>query len=158
VRHRFHDQICAVAQSLEVLGDWWTLLIIRDAFLGTRRFADFEEHLRISKNVLTKRLAHLVEHGVFERVEVGRHGARQEYVLTAKGRDLFTLITALRQWGDRWIYGEGNEPLQVIDRRTGRPIPRVRVLDESGEPLRAADMELRLGATLAERAGTNDSR
>jgi DNA-binding HxlR family transcriptional regulator len=145
MRRRFHDQFCAVAQSLEILGDWWTLLIIRDAFLGFRRFADFEAHLQISKNILTKRLAHLVDHGVLERVEVGRHGQRREYVLTAKGRDLFTVITALRQWGDRWIYGEGNEPLQVIDRRTGRPIPRVRVQGEDGKPLRASDLEIRLG-------------
>lgn len=142
MRRRFHDQFCAVAQALEILGDWWTLLIIRDAFLGVRRFADFEERLQISKNILAKRLNHLVEHGVLERVEVGRHGPRQEYVLTAKGRDLFTVITALRQWGDRWIYGEGNEPLQVLDRRTGNPIPRVRVRGEDGQPLRAADMEV----------------
>ncbi len=144
-----------MAQALEILGDWWTLLIIREAFLGTRRFADFEQRLAISKNILAKRLAHLVEHDVLARVEVGRHGSRQEYALTAKGRDLFTVITALRQWGDRWIYGEGNEPLLVLDRRTGRPIPRVRVLDEAGEPLCSRDLELRLGpgadAELAER-------
>jgi DNA-binding HxlR family transcriptional regulator len=146
MRRRFHDQFCSVAQALEILGDWWTLLIIRDAFLGVRRFADFEQRLQISKNILSKRLAHLIEHGVLERVEVGRHGPRQEYVLTAKGRDLFTVITALRQWGDRWIYGEGAEPIRVVDRRTGRSIPRVRVLDEDGKLLRGADIEIRLGA------------
>lgn len=154
VRRRFDDQNCSVAQSLEILGDWWTLLLIREAFLGTRRFADFEQHLDISKNVLTQRLNHLVEHGVFERIEVGRHGSRHEYALSPKGKDLATLLTALRQWGDRWIYGEGNEPLVVLDRRTQKPIPRVRILDEAGEPLRAADMEIRPGpgATAATRA------
>ncbi len=119
------------------------MLIIRDAFLGVRRFADFEARLGISKNILTRRLAHLVEHGVLERVDAGRHGQRYEYVLSAKGRDLFTVITALRQWGDRWVYGEGNEPLEVLDRRTGRPIPRVRVLDEEGQPVRAPDLVVR---------------
>src|SRR5690349_8212710 len=114
MRRRFHDENCSVAQALEVLGDWWTLLIIRDAFLGIRRFADFELHLGISKNVLTKRLGHLVEHGVLERVDAGTHGERYEYVLTSKGKDLITLLTALRQWGDRWIYGEGNEPVRVV--------------------------------------------
>lgn len=154
MRRRFDDQNCSVAQSLEILGDWWTLLLIREAFLGTRRFADFEQRLDISKNVLTQRLNHLVEHGVFERVDVGRHGQRHEYVLSPKGKDLATLLTALRQWGDRWIYGEGNEPLLVLDRRTQKPIPRVRILDEAGEPLRVADMEIRPGpgATAATRA------
>jgi DNA-binding HxlR family transcriptional regulator len=146
MRRRFHDQNCSVAQALEVLGDWWTLLIIRDAFLGVRRFADFELRLGISKNVLTKRLTHLVEHQVLERVDAGTHGERYEYVLSSKGKDLITLLTALRQWGDRWIYGEGNEPVRVIDRRTGRPIPRVRLLDEVGEPLRGRDLSIELVA------------
>jgi DNA-binding HxlR family transcriptional regulator len=146
MRRRFHDQNCSVAQALEVLGDWWTLLIIRDAFLGVRRFADFELRLGISKNVLTKRLTHLVAHQVLERVDAGTHGERYEYVLSSKGKDLITLLTALRQWGDRWIYGEGNEPVRVIDRRTGRPIPRVRLLDEVGEPLRGRDLSIELVA------------
>jgi DNA-binding HxlR family transcriptional regulator len=146
MRRRFQDQNCSVAQALEVLGDWWTLLIIRDAFLGVRRFADFELRLGISKNVLTKRLGHLVEHEVLERVDAGTHGERYEYELTPRGKDLITLLTALRQWGDRWIYGEGKEPVRVIDRRTGRPIPRVRLLDEGGEPLRGGDLRIELVA------------
>jgi len=145
MRHRFTDENCSVAQTLEILGDWWTLLIIREAFLGTRRFADFEAHLGISKNVLTQRLRHLVEHDVLEQVEVGRHGNRAEYVLSSRGRDLLTLITALRDWGDRWVFGEGYEPLVVYDRRTGRPIPRVRVLGEDGAPIPPAMMEIRPG-------------
>jgi DNA-binding HxlR family transcriptional regulator len=145
MRKRFHDQNCSVAQALEVLGDWWTLLIVREAFMGTRRFADFRRNLPIAKNILSQRLSHLVEHGVLERVEVGRHGSRHEYALTRKGKDLATVLTALRQWGDRWIYGEGNEPLLVLDRRTGQPIPRLRILGEDGKPLRSADMEMRPG-------------
>lgn len=140
MRHRFHDENCSVAQTLEILGDWWTLLIIREAFLGTRRFADFQQHLEIAKNILSQRLRHLVDHGIFERVDVGTHGKRYEYVLSPKGKDLATILTALRQWGDRWIFGEGNEPLIVLDRRTNRPVPRVRILDEEGKPLRSSDM------------------
>lgn len=154
VRTRFCDENCSVARALEILGDWWTLLIVREAFSGTRRFADFEASLRISKNILTKRLAHLVEHGVLARVEAGVHGHRHEYELTAKGKDLITVLTALRQWGDRWVFGEGREPLLVLDARTGRPIPRVRLLAEDGQPLRAGDVAVRPGpgaspATLA---------
>lgn len=146
MRRRFHDENCSVAQALDVLGDRWTLLIIRDAFLGVRRFADFELRLRISKNVLTKRLGHLVEHAVLERVDAGTHGERYEYALTPKGKDLVTLLTVLRQWGDRWIFGEGKAPVRVLDRRTGRPIPRVRLLDESGQPLRGSDLRIELMA------------
>lgn len=146
MRRRFHDENCSVAQALDVLGDRWTLLIIRDAFLGVRRFADFELRLRISKNVLTKRLGHLVEHAVLERVDAGTHGERYEYALTPKGKDLITLLTVLRQWGDRWIFGEGKAPVRVLDRRTGRPIPRVRLLDESGQPLRGSDLRIELMA------------
>jgi len=136
---------CAVAQALEILGDQWTLLVVREAFVGTRRFADFEAHLGISKNVLTQRLGHLVERGVLERVDAGQHGTRYEYALTPMGKDLATVMTALRQWGDRWVLGKGKEPLLVYDRRTGRPIPAVRIRGEDGVALRAQDIELRPG-------------
>ena len=122
-----------------------TLLVIREAFTGARRFADFEQNLGISKNVLAQRLAHLVANGVFERVDVGRHGIHYEYALAPRGRDLATVMTALRQWGDRWVFGEGHEPLVVRDRRTGRPIPPLRIRGDDGEPLSARDMEIVLG-------------
>jgi len=142
---------CSVARALEVLGDWWTLLVVREAFVGTRRFADFEDNLGISKNILTNRLARLVRDGVLKRVDAGTHGTRYEYELTSMGKDLFAVMTALRQWGDRWVFGPGREPLLVIDRKTGRPIPKLRVLGEDGAPLGAADLELAPGpgATVA---------
>ena len=139
MRTRFADANCSVAQALDVLGDGWTLLVLREAFLGTRRFADFERELGIAKNILSDRLDHLVAHEVLERVEVGVRGSRQEYVLTPRGRDLVVILTALRQWGDRWLTGPGNEPLLVLDRRTGRPIPRLRIRGEDGQPLRGED-------------------
>jgi DNA-binding HxlR family transcriptional regulator len=145
VRRRFRRENCSVAQALEAIGDWWTLLVVREAFLGVRRFADFEANLPISKNVLTRRLSHLVRHGVLARVDAGVHGRRYEYELAAKGKDLVVVMTALRQWGDRWVFGQGNEPLEVLDRRTGRPIPRLRLLGEDGQPLRAADIDVRPG-------------
>jgi len=143
-RRRFNRERCSVARSLEILGDWWTLLIVRDAFLGARRFTDFAARTKISRNILTRRLEHLVRHGVLERVDAGTHGERYEYQLTKMGKDLATVMTALRQWGDRWVFGEGHEPLVVVDRRTGRPIPRLRILDEQGAPLRAGDMGFEL--------------
>ncbi len=145
MKHRFGDENCSVARALEIVGDWRTLLVVRQAFLGVRRFADFEASLGIAKNVLTQRLMHLTEHGVMKRVDVGVHGTRYEYELTAMGKDLATVMTALRQWGDRWVFGEGQEPLLVLDRRTGRPLPRVRMLDEQGQPISARDLEVRPG-------------
>lgn len=145
MKHRFGDENCSVARALEIVGDWRTLLVVRQAFLGVRRFADFEASLGIAKNVLTQRLMHLTEHGVMKRVDAGVHGPRYEYELTAMGRDLATVMTALRQWGDRWVFGEGQEPLLVLDRRTGRPLPRVRMLDEQGQPISARDLEVRPG-------------
>jgi DNA-binding HxlR family transcriptional regulator len=151
MRHRFKRENCSVARSLEILGDWWTLLVVREAFLGTRRFADFEANLDISKNVLTQRLEHLTTHGVLEKVDAGVHGPRFEYQLTPMGKDLATVMTALRQWGDRWIFGPGHEPLLVTDRRTGRPIPPVRILGEDGHPLRSRDLQIAAGPGASKR-------
>lgn len=151
MRRRFQRENCSIARALEILGDWWTLLVVREAFLGARRFADFEANLPISKNILSRRLAHLTRHGVLTRVDAGVHGRRYEYVLAPKGKDLVTVMTALRQWGDRWLFGAGHEPLLVLDRRTGRPIPPVRLLGEDLRPLRAADLEVRPGPGASKR-------
>jgi DNA-binding HxlR family transcriptional regulator len=144
-RHRFTRENCSVARALEILGDWWTLLVIREAFFGTRRFADFCANLPIAKNILTVRLRHLVRYGVLARVDAGTHGTRYEYELTPMGKDLITVITALRQWGDRWIFGRGNEPLLVYDARTARPIPPVRIVGEDGRPLTKHELRVRPG-------------
>ncbi len=89
---------CSVAQTLEVVGEWWTMLIVRDCFLGITRFDEFTERLGISRNILTDRLDHLVDRGVL---------VRNDYRLTDKGRDLWLVLTALRQWGDRWEADNG---------------------------------------------------
>jgi DNA-binding HxlR family transcriptional regulator len=131
---------CGIGQALEVLGDWWTLLIVRDAFFGARRFGDFERSLGIAKNVLSARLEHLVEHGIFERVDVGAEGPRFEYRLGEKGEALLPVLTALREWSDEWIFGRGHEPVIVQDRRTGRRLPRLRVTDAEGKVLSRRDL------------------
>ncbi len=115
----FADMHCSVAQALEVIGEWWTLLILRDAFLGVRRFDDFVERLGISRNVLTNRLDTLVDAGVLERRAYDQARGRYDYLLTDKGRALWPVMTALRQWGDEWIYGAGHEPLLIEHRTCG---------------------------------------
>lgn len=139
-RKRFADMNCGIAQALEALGDWWTLLIVRDAFFGARRFGDFQASLGIAKNILSDRLQRLVEHGIFQKVDVGQAGQRFEYRLTEKGEALLPLLTALREWSDEWIFGRGHEPVIVKDRRTRRRLPRLRVTDAEGRALSRRDL------------------
>jgi DNA-binding HxlR family transcriptional regulator len=123
-RSSFREMNCSIGQSLEVIGEWWSLLIIRDAFLGVTRFDDFSERLGIARNVLNQRLSHLVDEGVFERVAYNDHPPRYDYVLTEQGRDLWPVVVALRQWGDRWRAPDG-PPLQLVHRECGhiRTVP-----------------------------------
>jgi DNA-binding HxlR family transcriptional regulator len=132
-RKRFAEMNCGIAQALEALGDWWTLLIVRDAFFGTRRFSDFEKSLGIAKNILSSRLAHLVEHEIFAKSD-------NEYRLTAKGEALLPLLTAMREWSDEWVFGKGGEPVIVKDRRTNRRLPKMRVTDADGNELTRRDL------------------
>src|SRR5690349_25055943 len=92
------DSMCGVARPLDAIGDWWSLLIVRDAFDGLRRFGEFQRSLGLAKNILSARLKNLIEHGILETVPASDGSAYQEYVLTDKGLDLFPLLTALRQW------------------------------------------------------------
>ena len=144
-RTRFDQMNCGVAQALEQLGDWWTLLIVRDALLGATRFQQFESNLGIAKNVLTDRLAKLVEHGVFEKERLDEPGQRYAYTLTRKGRDLWIPITALRLWGDRWVFGEDRAPAVFRERSTGREVAGLVAVDADGNALDASELELAPG-------------
>lgn len=133
----FAEMNCSIAQTLEIVGEWWTLLILRDAFLGVRRFDDFVERLGIARNVLANRLDTLVDAGVVERRPYDEGRGRFDYVLTEKGRALWPVLTALREWGDEWVLGSGNEPL-LIEHTTCGQVARSRlVCDRCGEPLDA---------------------
>jgi DNA-binding HxlR family transcriptional regulator len=139
-RKRFGNINCGVGQALEVVGDWWSLMIVRDAFFGVRRFGDFEKSLGIAKNILTTRLEHLVEQGIFEKVDVGSEGTHFEYHLTDKGEALLPVLTALREWSDEWVFGRGHEPILIEDRRTGQRVPKLRVLASDGRRLSRRDL------------------
>ena len=114
-RKSFEDMACSIAQCLEVVGEWWSMLLIRDAFLGVRRFDEFQERLGISRNVLTQRLTKLVEEGVLQKQPYQQNPLRYEYLLTDKGRDLWPVITSMRQWGDRYAAPDG-PPVRVFHR------------------------------------------
>src|SRR4051794_17159634 len=107
-RASFEDMTCSIARSLEVIGEWWTLLILRDAFLGVTRFEEFQERSGIARNILSARLDTLVEHGVLERHCYDEARSRYDYVLTDKGKALWPVLVTIRQWGDEWEVGNRN--------------------------------------------------
>src|SRR5437763_15496916 len=154
-RTSFQDMRCSVAQCLEVGGEWWSLLIIRDALLGVRRFDDFQARLGISRNILNVRLLHLVDSGVLDRVQYQDNPPRFEYRLTDKGRDLWHVVTAMRQWGDRWTAPDG-PPLRLRHNSCGRVVKAVPVCSHCGEPLdlRSVTAEPGPGAPEGDLAGT----
>ncbi len=135
----------SVGHVLDIIGEGWSLLIIREAFLGTRRFEEFQGRLGIARNILTARLKKLCANEILDRVPVKEGAKRHEYILTAKGKDMMPLLVALTQWGDKWVFGENNEPLIFLDREQGRPIARIQVCSEQGEVLRPRDIMVRAG-------------
>lgn len=139
-KKRFENDPCSVARALDDVGDWWSLLIVRQAMYGTRRFVDFQKELGIARNILGARLSKLVDNQVLKKVDVGESGQRYEYRLTAKGRDLFTVLVALRQWGDRWNRAEDDPPLRLVDRRLKQPLQPVKALDAEGREVTLLDV------------------
>jgi len=131
---------CSVAQCLEVVGEWWTMLILRDAFLGVTRFDVFQERLGIARNVLQTRLAGLVDAGVLERVPYSEHPPRYDYRLTPKGRDLWPVVNAMRQWGDQYAAPHG-APVTLVHRSCGHVAQGVIVCSECGGSMNARTVQ-----------------
>ncbi|WP_433356589.1 winged helix-turn-helix transcriptional regulator [Microtetraspora malaysiensis] len=138
-RTRFDDSDCPVARSVDAIGDWWSLLIIRDAFDGSRRFGEFQRGLGVAKNILTTRLRALVDGGILEVVPASDGSAYNEYVLTPKGRDLFHVIVALRQWGEAHFFAPDEPHSEMVDRRNERPLRALEVRSADGRRLRPDD-------------------
>ncbi|MFE6778549.1 winged helix-turn-helix transcriptional regulator [Streptomyces sp. NPDC057702] len=134
-RTRFDDSECPVARSVDAIGDWWSLLIVRDAFDGSRRFGEFQRGLGVAKNILTARLRTLVAGGVLASVPASDGSAYREYVLTPKGRALFPVIVALRQWGERHSFAPDEPRSRLVDRRGEQPLRPLEVLAADGRPL-----------------------
>lgn len=132
----YDGQNCSIARALEVVGERWTLLIVRDAFLGLRRFDEFQESLGIARNVLTDRLNRLVDEEILERVPYSER--RYEYQLTKKGRDLNIALAGLRQWGDKYI---SEKPPTILRRKADRKPVVAALVPKGAEALRADDLE-----------------
>ena len=138
-RTSHQDTQCGVARPLDAIGDGWSLLIVRDAFAGARRFGEFQASLGLAKNILAARLRTLVAHGVMEVAPAPDGGAYQEYRLTAKGRALFPVLVALRQWGDAFFFEPSETRARLVDRETGRPIEPLQVRSRDGRVLAPED-------------------
>ena len=140
-RKTFVHMNCSIARALEQIGEWWTFLIVREALMGTRRFDKFQGNLGIARNILATRLKKLVTRGILERVAVPKAPRRAEYRLTDKGRALFPVLMALREWGDQWVVGPDRVPVIVVDRTDGQPI-EVRVTSRNGRPIGWLDAKM----------------
>lgn len=133
---------CPVARALEVIGDRWALLIVRNAFDGMTRFGDFQKDLGIAKNILSDRLHKLVAQEVLEAVPAADGSAYQDYVLTAKGEALFAIIVSLRQWGEEYLFDK-NEPRSVLlERASGKPIPKMEPRSANGRKLNGGNTQV----------------
>jgi DNA-binding HxlR family transcriptional regulator len=139
LRRDYEGQDCSIARALEVVGERWTLLIVRDVFLGLRRFDELQENLGIARNVLTERLNRLVDEGILERVRYSERPERFEYRLTAKGRDLNIALTALRQWGDAYL---SEKPPRILRRKADKKQVVAALVPKGSPVLRADEVEL----------------
>jgi DNA-binding HxlR family transcriptional regulator len=137
-RKTFEEDVCPVARSLDVVGDAWSMLIVRQAFAGKRRFGEFEKSLGVAKNILTVRLRKLVEHGILEQVPV-EGSPHHEYALTGKGRGLYLVLMALRQWGEGC---GGPAEYVLVDSRDRKPVKPLAFHDHDGRELSVDDTEL----------------
>jgi DNA-binding HxlR family transcriptional regulator len=141
-RESYVGMNCSVAAALEVMGERWSFLVIREAFLGSRRFDQFQANLGIARNILTARLRTLVAQGILQPRRYQEHPERFDYVLTEKGRSLYPIILALMAWGDRWASPRAGPPALLVDRETRRPVEPVLVDRRTGAPVELGGVRL----------------
>ena len=134
-RTGFEESGCAIARSLGIIGDWWSLLIIRDALGGKRRFSEFQKHLGLAKNILSARLAKLVDQGIMKQVPAADGSAYRDYVLTEKGEKLYLVIAALWQWGEEFCFSPGEAKPFIIDADQGEALAPLELRTASGRVL-----------------------
>lgn len=134
-RKSFSDMNCSIARALDQVGEWWSLLIVRECTQGATRFAEFQSALGIAKNVLSTRLERLTELGILERFPLEERANADGYRLTKKGEELYPILVGLMQWGDRWATPSGKPSVALVEDKTGRPIEPVVVRAHNGDPL-----------------------
>ena len=143
-RTSFEDAECPVARSLDALGDWWSILIIREALFGNRRFGEFQKKLGLARNILTVRLRALVDQGILKMAPASDGTAYQEYVLTPKGRGVFPVLVALRQWSEEFDDRPDEIGTLLVDREKGKPVRKLELRAADGRLLTQSDTTLKL--------------
>jgi DNA-binding HxlR family transcriptional regulator len=143
-RTSFEGDACPIARSLEAIGDWWSLLIIREALFGVRRFGEFQSKLGMAKNILSARLRAMVDHGILESTPASDGSAYHEYVLTPKGHGLFPILVALRQWSEEFDDRPEEITTILVDRAKGRPVKKLQLHAEDGRLLTQPETMLKL--------------
>ncbi len=150
-RTTFANWPCSVARTVDLIGDWWTPLVLREAYYGTTRFDDFERVLGLSRNVLTQRLTRLVEEEMLVKVRYSERPARYEYRLTDKGRDFFPVLAAIQRWGDDWLAPESGAPVVLHHTACDHDTRAEVVCAHCREPLRHEQISAKLGPGFPER-------
>lgn len=138
-----NDRTCPVGRALDVIGDRWSLLIVREAFDGVSRFGDFQRELGVARNILTDRLRKLVDAGILLSQPAADGSAYQAYVLTPRGEGLFPIVVALRQWGEKHLFARGEKYSRLIDIGTGRPVPLMTPRTGEGRSLSASETRVK---------------
>lgn len=141
-------QICSVARTLGVIGDRWTMMVLREAFLGTRRFDDIQAQIGAARHIVADRLKKLVEHGILERRRYQERPSRYEYRLTEKGLELYPILLSLATWGDKWMdQGEG-PPVELLHKECGEVMKPILTCSECGKPVGPRNVQPRPGPVL----------
>jgi DNA-binding HxlR family transcriptional regulator len=161
-RGRLANKQCSMARAMAVVGDRWSILILREAFYGVKRFDEFEYYVGIAPNILSNRLKKLVDAGVMTRVPLAEHAGRYEYALTEKGRDFFPAYLALKKWGDDWLAEPKGPQVVFREREAGRAVQYPELRAASGKRLRLEDVEVVAGSGAVafnrKRFGTPEAR
>jgi DNA-binding HxlR family transcriptional regulator len=143
-RTRLEESTCPVARSLDIIGDWWSLLIVRDALRGIKRFGEFQKSLGIAKNMLTTRLKLLVDEGILRLQPASDGSAWQEYVLTEKGRALQTVLVALSQWGNEFLFADNECCTVLVDAEQRKPLRKLALIADDGRELTPEEIVAKL--------------
>ena len=135
-RTSFSSAPCPIARTTDLMGDWWTPIIMREAFLGRRRFDEFQKSLALSRGVLAQRLSRLVEEELLEKRLYQERPPRHEYNITEKGRAFYPVLAAMWRYGEDWLWAEGSEPpIELYDKQTGRVVRPIVIDEDTGDPI-----------------------
>ncbi len=136
---------CSIQRALGEVGERWSLLIIREAVMGSTRFVEFHERIGVARNILTDRLQTLVSNNILERKASPENARLPLYTLTQKGLELWPVLVSIMQWGDRWIHKDIGAPIVLLDRNSGQPLQRVALSSKTGKPIAFSDIKITAG-------------